>query len=150
MSILQSCIATIFAKNGTVGGYKASAVLTSLNLRIVGCILTWGLWSLIYKENDGMFCLLCRKHNTRNIRNNSDTWNATPSIRFRRSSIVEYFATKQHKDAVQSEMLQRVSPFQKEYEEKRDLNDVMLEKAVTAVYWIAKEEITDVKLVSLL
>ena len=31
-------------------------------------IETWGLWSpLIYKENDGMFCLLCRQHNTRKI-----------------------------------------------------------------------------------
>ena len=47
-------------------------------------------------------------------------------------------------------MLQKVSSFQKEYEEKRDLNDVMLEKAFTAVYWIAKEEIANVKLVSLL
>ena len=108
-------------------------------------IETCGLWSLIDKENDGMFCLLCRKHNTRNLRNNSDTWNATPSIRFQRSSVVEHFATKQHKDAVQ-----RVSSFQKEYEEKRDLNDAMLEKAFTAVYWIAKEEIANVKLVSLL
>ena len=89
-------------------------------------------------------------NNTRNLRNNSDTWNATPSIRLRRSSIVEHFATKQHKDAVQSEMLQRVSSFQKEYEEKRDLNDVILEKAFTDVYWIAKEEIANVKLVSLL
>ena len=113
-------------------------------------IETYGLWSLIYKENDGMFCLLCRKHNTRNLRNNSDTWNATPSIRFRRSFIVEHFVTKQHKDAVQSDMLQRVSSFQKEYEEKRDLNDVILEKAFIAVYWIAKEKIADVKLVSFL
>ena len=45
---------------------------------------------------------------------------------------------------------QRVSSFQKEYEENRDPNDVMLEKAFTAVYWIAKEEIANVKLVSLL
>ena len=93
-----------------------------------------------------MFCLFCRKHNTKNLRNNSDTW----KIRFRSSSIVEHFATKQPKHAVQSEMLQRVSFFQTEYDEKRDLNDVMLEKAFTAVYWIAKEEIADVKLVSLL
>ena len=39
MSILQSCLVTIFAKNGTVGSYKTSSVLTSLYLRIVGCIL---------------------------------------------------------------------------------------------------------------
>ena len=65
-------------------------------------------------------------------------------------SIVEHFATKQHKDAVQSEILQRVSSLQKEYEEKRDLNDVILEKAFTDLYWIAKEGIANVKLVSLL
>ena len=157
MSILQSCVATILAKNGTVGSYKTSSVLRSLNLRIVSWLYskelsfieTCRLWSLIYKENDGMFCLLCRKHNTGNLRNNSDTWNATPSIRFRRSSFVEHFATEQHKHAVQSEMLQRVSSFQKEYEEKWDLNDVMLEKAFTAVYWIAEEDIANVKLASL-
>ena len=97
-----------------------------------------------------MPCLLCRKHDTKNLRNNSDTWNATPSIRFRRSSTVGHFAPKQQKDAVQSEMLQRVSSFQKEYEEKRDLNDVMLEKTFTAVNWIEKQEIANVKLVSLL
>ena len=88
-------------------------------------------------------------HNTKNVHNNSDTWNATPFIRLRGSSIVKHVATKQHKDAIQSEILQRVSSFQKEYKEKRNLNDVMLEKAFTAVYWIATEEIASVKLVSL-
>ena len=32
-------LATIFAKNGTVGCYKTSSVLTGLNLCKVGCIL---------------------------------------------------------------------------------------------------------------
>ena len=95
---------------------------------------------------------LQQTHNTKNlhVRNNSDTWNATPLIRFWRSFIAKHFATKQHKDAIQSGILQRVSSFQKEYKGKRDLNDVMLKKAFTAVYWITKEEIASVKLVSLL
>ena len=92
---------------------KSKFTYSWLYYKELSCIETCGLWSLTYKENDGMFCLLCRKHNINNLHNNSNTWNATPSTRFRRLSIVEHFATKQHKDAVQSEMSQRVSSFQK-------------------------------------
>ena len=48
------------------------------------------------------------------------------------------------------EMMQRVSTFQKQVNEKHEVNENMLEKTFTAIYWLAKEEISNQKLIPLL
>ena len=47
-------------------------------------------------------------------------------------------------------MMQRVSTFQKQVIEKHEVNENMLEKTFTAIYWLAKEEISNQKLIPLL
>ena len=41
---------------------------------------TTGIWWLLYLENEGLFCLLCRKHNVDNPSNKSKIYNAAPSV----------------------------------------------------------------------
>ena len=111
---------------------------------------TSGLWWLVYEENKGMFCLLCRKHNLKSSRSKSDVWNTTPSVRLGREAVQDHLTTTQHKEAIKLEMMQRVSTFQKQVNEKYEVNEKMLEKTFTAIYWLAKEEISNQKLIPLL
>lgn len=52
-------------------------------------------------------------------------------------------------EAIKLEMMQRVSTFQKQVNEKHEVNENVLEKTFTAIYWLAKEEILNQKLIPL-
>ena len=110
---------------------------------------TTGVFWLVYEEGQGMFCFLCKKHNTENKKNKSKAYNATPSVRFKKSAIKDHSASQQHKDAIEAEMLSRVSLFHKEITEKEKVKDTVLMNAFLAAYWIAKEEIANRKFCSL-
>lgn len=84
---------------------------------------TTGIWWLLYLENEGLFCLLCRKHNVDNPSNKSKIFNAAPSVRFRKEAIIEHSKGKQHQSAVQAEMAQRVSVFHRQVEERELVKD---------------------------
>ena len=76
---------------------------------------TW--WS-VYVEDEGIYCLLCRKHDTLNKQNKNRKFNREPSTRFRTETFDDHYKTGQHQDAISTEMFQRVSIFQKEINEK--------------------------------
>ena len=51
-----------------------------------------GIWWLIYKEESadekaGMFCFLCKKHNTANLKNNSKVYNLIPAQRLKTDAL---------------------------------------------------------------
>lgn len=46
-----------------------------------------GMWWLVYIEGEGMYCLLCRVHNTKNRFNKDSKLNCEPSIRYNRSAL---------------------------------------------------------------
>ena len=96
-----------------------------------------------------MFCFLCKKHNTENKKNKSKAYNVTPSVRLKKSAIKDHSASQQHKDAIEAEMLSRVSLFHKEITEKEKVKDMVLMNAFLVAYWIAKEEIANHKFSSL-
>ena len=58
---------------------------------------TSGLRWLVYEENKGMFCLLCRKHNLKSIRSKSDVWNTAPSVRLCHEAVQDHLTTTQHR-----------------------------------------------------
>ena len=101
-----------------------------------------GMWWVIYKEKSDdekgrMFRLLCKKHNTANLKNNSKVYNLIPAQRLKTKSA-------QHAAAVQIEMLSQVSIFQK-VEEQVKSKDEVLQNAFMALYWLAKEEMANKK-----
>ena len=105
-----------------------------------------GLWWLCYQENYCTYCLLCRKHDSINVRNTSKVWNEKPSVRLRKVAIADHLTTEQHKNAVNAELLQRISCFHEQLKAMRENNETIIEKTFTAIYWFARQEISDEKL----
>ena len=111
---------------------------------------TTGIFWLVYEEGQGMYCFLCKKHNTENAENKSKVYNSTPSVRFKKSALKDHSTSQQHKDAIEAEMLSLVSQFHKEVTEKEKVKDAVLLNAFLAAYWLAKEEIANRKFSSLI
>lgn len=105
-----------------------------------------GLWWLCYQENYCTYCLLCRKHDSINVRNTSKVWNEKPSVRLRKVAIADHLTTEQHKNAVNAELLQRISCFHEQLKAMRENNETIIEKTFAAIYWFARQEISDEKL----
>lgn len=97
-----------------------------------------------------MYCLLCRKHNTKNEQNKSKVFSSDPAVRYRKPTITSHADSRQHLAAIEAEHLQRVSTFHKESVNRENVADDVLYKALMSVYWIAKHEIPIRKLVPLL
>lgn len=96
-----------------------------------------------------MFCYLCKKHNTENQQNKSKVFNAMPCVQLKKSAVHDHVTTQQHKDAIEAEMLGRVSVFHKEVQERKLVKDDVMCKAFMAAYWLVKEEVSNRKFSSL-
>lgn len=101
-------------------------------------------------ENEGIYCLLCCKHNSKSAQNRSETFSSDPSTRFKLSTVKGHMACTKHQTTVKNELLNRVSYFQKQVDEKEGSKVVVLREAFHAVYWLAKESIANRKITSLL
>lgn len=116
---------------------------------------TTGIWWVIYKEGEGMFCLLCKKHDCKNIRNKTTVFNKAPSTRLRSTTLKEHVKTGenpnlQHENAIAQEMLQRSSFFQKALDQKKIHGDEAIYKAFKTFYFVAKEELPNIKALKLI
>jgi len=65
----------------------------------------------VYVDGAGMFCLLCKKHNRINVQNKATSFGENPSVRMKKSAMVDHIASKKHQGAMEAEMLSRVSVF---------------------------------------
>ena len=109
-----------------------------------------GIWWLVYQENTGMFCLLCRKHNGTNQQNKAVEYNQKAAVRFRKRAVQEHVESTKHKAAKQTELRSRVSMFEKMYQEQQSSKLSTISNAFLAAYWLSKEEVSNVKLYSLI
>ena len=99
-----------------------------LQKRSLSFCVTTEIWWPVHKEGEGLYCLLCKKHDTFNPQNKSKISNKEPCKRFRPEALADHLQTTQHKNAVAAEMLQRVSCFQKTLAEReRVAEDVLVE-----------------------
>lgn len=105
-----------------------------------------GLWWLCYQENYGTYCLLCRKHDSINARKKSKVWNEQPSVRLRKVAIADHLTTEQHKNAVNAECFSGFRVFHEQLKEMRKNNETIIEKPFTAIYWFARQEMSNEKL----
>ena len=118
-------------------------------MKVTFCMKTGINW-LIYLERDSMFCLLCRKHNYSNSQNKSKKFNLEPSVRYKWKGVEDHANSQQHKNAVIAELLSTMSYFQKELDRRETNKDSVYYNALLTMYWLAKEEVVNRKLVSLL
>ena len=109
-----------------------------------------GIWWLVFQANEGMFCLLCKKHDTHNAKNKTKYFNEIPAIRFKPETIRVHADSPQHKPTIQLEMLQRGSEFQKQLDDQEKNKGKECKKIFEVVYWLAKEELPNRKLSSFL
>ena len=109
-----------------------------------------GVWWLAFQENVGMFCLLCRLHDTCTKRNKDYTWNIKPCVRMITQAIQLHFNSDMHCSAIEKEHLKQISPFQKEHESRKQCENEVLKKVFMSIYWLGKEEISNTKFLSLL
>ena len=61
-----------------------------------------------------------------------------------------HFNSDMHRSAIEKEHLKQISPFQKEHESRKQCENEVLNKVFMSIYWLAKEEISNTKLLSLL
>ena len=108
-------------------------------------------WCLTYIDGKGMFCALCRIYNTEHG-NESKAWNSTGNVRCRTGTIRMHFESKTsiYNQAVASDAQHKVSYFVKEKNKEDELKDVAYDNVFRALYWLAKEEIANTKISSLL
>ena len=97
------------------------------------------MWWPVYVEGEGLFCLLCKRHDMSNPQNKSKVVNKEPCKRFRPEEFEDHCRTSQHMNAVSAEMLQRVSVFQRTLDEREIGTEDVLLKVFTAAYWIMKK-----------
>ena len=109
-----------------------------------------GLHWLVYVENQGMFCLLCREHDTHQKMNKSKKWNKEPVVRMRRAKITEHKQSDMHVTAIKLQHLRSCSIIHNEVLNKINSSRQVLINAFSAIYWLAKNEIPNNKLVSLI
>ena len=110
-----------------------------------------GIHWLVYSElHHGMFCALCRKHKTYNEKNKTSIFAGEAATRFRRAAVQDHAASSQHKAAVRAELLQSVSVFHEQFQKMKSTSDEVLFSAFASCYFLAKQEISNRKLVPLL
>ena len=59
-----------------------------------------GVWCLVFVENEGMFCVLCRSHNTVSPTNDDGTWNSKPCVQNITQAIKLHANSPMHKAAI--------------------------------------------------
>ena len=97
------------------------------------------MWWPVYVEGEGLFCLLCKRHDMSDPQNKSKVFNKEPCKRFRPEEFEDHCRTSQQMNAVSAEMLQRVSVFQRTLDELEIVTEDVLLKVFTAAYWIMKK-----------
>ena len=97
-----------------------------------------------------MFCLLCRKHDTWNSQNKAKKFNLYASVRYKRKSVEDHANSDQHLAAVEAELMNRVSTFQKQIDKREEIKEDMYHNVFLSLYWIAQEELPNCKFVRLI
>ena len=67
------------------------------------------IWNVVFIEEFGIYCLLCKKHNTKNNRNKSTVFSEVPSTHFRKVTLTEHISSKHHTEAKSCEAMNRIS-----------------------------------------
>jgi len=73
-----------------------------------------------------------------------------PSTRLKKDCLEEQLAAKRHKDAIIAFSMNRLSCFQKELDHNAEVQVDVYQRIFLCLYWLAKEEISNVQVKSLL
>lgn len=99
----------------------------------------------MFIEGDGLYCMLCKKHDMKNPRNKSTVFSQESSKRFRKGTLTGHLKCKNHQDAKSSEVLNRVSAFQKALDHKESVNQDILFQAFYSFFFLGRNQLLTVK-----
>ena len=83
----------------------------------------------MFVKGEGMYCLICKKYKRANQQNKSKVFNEKPSARYKTTAFNEHGQSRKHSAAISCKMMNRVSVFQKELDERQKVNDSVFFKA---------------------
>ena len=95
-------------------------------------------------------CTAFSKHKTRNKQNQADIFTGKPGTRYKKSALQSHADSDRHKAAIEAELLQKNSQFARELSDKPAKGDKTMFSAFMSAYWLAKHEVANSKLLSLL
>jgi hypothetical protein len=72
--------------------------------KLTYCDKTGYHW-LVYEEGKGMFCILCRKHDTANPQNKTKKFNMDALVRYKRKTVEEHARSAQHMASIELNFL---------------------------------------------
>ena len=107
-------------------------------------------WWLVFVEGQGLFCLICKKHNMKNDINKRDVFVNTPGQRFISDAVKSHAVASVHKSAYEVEFTQRFSEFEKEDREKKAVANSVYERAFHTAYFLMKGFISNGQLIPLI
>lgn len=107
-------------------------------------------WWLSFVEGQGMYCILCKKHNLKHKLNKRDVFVTTPATRFLEDALKVHAASQMHKSAIETEMVQKLSIFHTEVCHKKNVESSLYEKVFSTVYFLMKNFVSNRKLLPLL
>lgn len=108
------------------------------------------MWWLVYCEGEGMFCLLCRVHNTNNKHNKQNTSILAPLTNYKHSAVSDHARASGHTSTVIHELQRRNSSLANQYKVAHEVADKVTYTAFLHSYWLGKEEVANKKLLSLI
>ena len=102
-------------------------------------------------EAKGVYCLLCRKHHSKSILNKTcNTLIDLASKRYKLSALSQHSNSRIHTQSIKNEHLQKLSVIHKDYEEKVEKHNTVLEQAFSTCYFLMKEHMPSRKFIPLL
>ena len=102
-------------------------------------------------EAKGVYCLLCRKHHSKSTLNKTcNTFIDLASKRYKLSALSQHSNSGIHNQSIKNEHLQKLSVIHKDYEEKVERHNTVLEQAFSTCYFLMKEHMPNRKFVPLL
>ena len=55
-----------------------------------------GYWWPVFVEGEGVYCILCKKHNVQSTRNKQEKFSSEPSVRFKSSALLVHLNSRTH------------------------------------------------------
>ena len=104
-----------------------------------------GYWWPVFVEGEGVYCILCKKHNAHSTQNKQEKFSSEPSVRFKSSALSGHLNSKTHSEVEQLEQTQRGSIFQREVSNRKAAETKTIECVMRNLYFLMKEEISNRK-----
>ena len=104
-----------------------------------------GYWWSVFVEGEGVYCILCKKHNVHSTQNKQEKFSAEPSVRFKSSALLGHLNSRTHNEVIQLEHTQRGSTFKREVSNRKAAEAKTTECVMHNLYFLMKEEISNRK-----